>query len=144
MRAKYQCGSQPFPKIENKSNSTNIWKAISHAWRIVEPNIEWAIKDGHNVRFLRDKWIPGVGSLDNLVSHAIHAHEMEFPVSFYRSHDGWNWSMISQIVPEFLCDKITLVKAPSDGHPDFINWKHENDGQFSIKSAYSLRYPDVS
>lgn len=103
----------------------------------MEPNLEWVINNGRDTRFWKDRWLPGVDSLENIIPLSIPINEKEFPISFYCNQEGWNWELIPRYVPSELCSRIGQVRAPMKGQPDFINWKLENDGIFSIKSAYT-------
>jgi hypothetical protein len=140
MRAKYSCGNLIIPTVNNRSNSTPTWKAIVNVWEDVTRNITWCIQNGHHVRFWKDAWIRDCGPLLNLASNGIPIGQMEYVVSHYARDGQWNWEVLNQILPREICEKLTVIKPPSNGKSDFPCWNLTTDGNFSLKSAYSLMH----
>lgn len=58
------------------------------------------IKDGSNIGFWRDSWVPGFGKLEEQFQDSIPAEELNYPVDFYASDEGWNWHLFDHIVSD--------------------------------------------
>ncbi|GAU36816.1 hypothetical protein TSUD_219190 [Trifolium subterraneum] len=101
-------------------------------------NITWVIRDGVDSQFWRHPWIPNVGALEDHIAASIPREELNFPVNHYASDGLWKWDKIRSIVPNDICDKIAVIKPPSQGAPDFPCWKLSVDGYFSLKTAYEF------
>lgn len=123
------------PTVVNKTNASNIWRAIVHNWSIVERNLSWVINDGTNTRFWRDNWTLEIGKLEDQFPSSIPQAELNFPVSFYAANNEWRWDMLNNILPDNVCTAIANVRVPSPGQEDFASWNSASDGQFSIKTA---------
>lgn len=98
----------------------------------MDSNISWIIKDRHGTSFWRDHWIPGWGLLEDQFRASIPSHELNFPVSFYASEDGWRWDSLCNLLPADVCAKIASIKPLSQGLGDFPSWGCSSDGFFSI------------
>jgi hypothetical protein len=136
LKAKYKCGMNIIPNFKHASNSSPLWRAIVNAWDDVKGNITWVIRDGVDTHFWRHPWIPNVGVLEDHILASIPREELNFPVNHYASNGLWKWDKIRSIVPNDICDKIAVIKPPSQGAPDFPCWKLSVDGNFSLKTAY--------
>lgn len=91
MKFKYNVGSYGSSNIVVRSNASNVWKAISNSWPVVERNISWMIKDGTNTRFQGDSQ----QALDD-----IPAEELNLPVAFYAYDEGWNSQRFDHLIPK--------------------------------------------
>ncbi|GAU38761.1 hypothetical protein TSUD_64920 [Trifolium subterraneum] len=123
LKAKYNCGMNIIPNFKHTSNSSPLWRAIVNAWDVVKGNITWVIRDGVDSQFWRQPWIPNVGALEDHIAASIPKEELNFPVNNYASDGLWKWDKIRSIVPNDICDKIAVIKPPSQGAPDFPCWK---------------------
>lgn len=138
MKAKYSCGLYFVLKFCYKTKSTSTWKAIVNAWPDVKNKIIWVIKKGHDTRFWKDNWIPGVGVLACFLESSIPEGESEFPVFHYVIDGNWNWNLIQRTVPMKICDKIAFLKPPCSDDKHFPCWNLSLDGYFSLKTAYEV------
>lgn len=136
MRAKHSCGIYTVPKFCYKTNYSSTWKTIVKAWEEVKPNLIWVINNGHDTRFRKDNWIPGVGALADILDSSIPQTESEFHVCHYASNGNWNWQLVENIIPASICDKIAYLKPPSSSSSDFPYWNLSSDGDFPLKTAY--------
>ena len=65
---------------------------------------------------------------------------LETKVADFVTSDGtWNWHILCNLLPSHICDFIAGLAPPSPlAGLDVPAWKGSHDGNFSIKSAYSL------
>jgi hypothetical protein len=142
MKAKYRCGMYAFPQVQLKTNCSSVWRAIHRVWHHVQQNVSWVIGNGNDTRFWKDSWLPDLHNLESLYSHSIPQGHTNFPVSFYASNGIWKQDLLHQILPDNVCAKILSIKPPEESEDnDFANWTPANDGQFSLKYAYTLLTP---
>lgn len=138
MRAKYGCGPVAMPEVRHHSSSSRTWRGIVACWSLVKGSIRWIIRDGLWVSFWKDKWLPGIFSLQDLLGSQIPVVEQDFAVSNYATSGGWDWDRIRRFVSDELCQKIAIIKPSSVGLEDFPSWDPASNGQFSLKTAYQL------
>lgn len=49
-----------------------------------------------------------------------------------------NWQLVDHLVPEEVCEAIAGINPPVPGQTDFVVWNAASDGQFSLKTVYSV------
>nr|KYP57790.1 hypothetical protein KK1_004068 [Cajanus cajan] len=58
VRSKYNYLDKIIPRVEKKSKMSNFWQGICAAWSLVDPHIQWRVKNGQSIRFWYDVWLP--------------------------------------------------------------------------------------
>ena len=140
LHSKYRCGNDIIPQVRSSKGSSNLWRGVCRAWPMVENNVIWRIGDGKKIKFWSDRWLP---QIDYLSSHALvnlTDGMLETKVAdFVTSDDTWNWHILCNLLPSHICEFIAGLAPPSPlAGLDVPAWKGSHDGNFSIKSAYSL------
>ena len=59
--------------------------------------------------------------------------------NFVLKDGGWNWQCLLNVLLARICEYIASIAPPSClGYVDSMAWLGSHDGEFSIRSAYSL------
>ncbi|CAN1843405.1 Putative ribonuclease H protein At1g65750 [Linum perenne] len=107
-------------------------------WDHTQNGIHWSIRNGHNTKFWTDKWID---SGDVLIDHAINLQEVDpsLSVSDFCSNDSWDLQKLRRALPEpFVLQVYGMTPPRADCGSDCRAWGLEDDGVFSVKSAYYM------
>jgi hypothetical protein len=97
------------------------------------------VGDGENIRIWRDNWLPRNHSLKPLQgkTRARHRRVNQLTVS---GSNCWNEHLIRKIFYQHDADLILKTSPPDESKRDFLACHYENNGMFSVKSAYKLAY----
>lgn len=65
-------------------------------------------------------------------------HESKFSVVNYTKNGNWDWDRLRGWFSQDVCAKLAVIKPPNPGGHDFPCWNLTSDGDFTLKSAYTL------
>jgi hypothetical protein len=107
-------------------------------YKVIRDNSFWLLGDGSNINFWNDRWC-GEPLSDQL---NIPDHLKQHLISTVKDyiHDG-HWCIplsLSQVYPN-LYSLISHVVIPLQHSPDQLLWKHTDNGDLSLKEAYSFK-----
>jgi hypothetical protein len=117
-------------------NTSPSWQGIIHGLELLKRGAIWRIGTGSQVRVWRDNWIPRQGSLKpsrrgnfriRWVSDLINAHTR-----------SWDEQTIRRVFYPHDDDAILAIKLTPRSTDDFIAWSQEENGLFTVRSAYRL------
>lgn len=94
MKAKYNCGSYAMPSVSARSSRSSIWRAIVDIWPDVSVNTTWILNNGNGTWFWKDRWLPGMDSLESCCLGHVPSEQADFPVSFYVVGIGMQLSLV--------------------------------------------------
>ncbi|KAL4326271.1 hypothetical protein GQ457_11G005490 [Hibiscus cannabinus] len=137
MKAKYNWREKIPPSLRSY-NCSRLWKGIAHMWESIRDIIYWNVCDGRTIDFWYDVWVDEHGPLIQFclvdgVPHGTHVIDMRNELG------GWDWIVLSAMLPDFCLRKIAAIQPPSDDlGSDSIGWRWDSKRIFTSKSAYSL------
>ena len=143
--SRYKCGTDLIPRMHAKSNSSFTWKSICATWPLVVNNLGWRLGNGSSVSFWKDTWIPTCGQLlDHAISQVPNNILYDEVNNVTAPSGGWNWNLITTMLPAHICGKIAAIPPPSEVlGSDILIWVPSCDGNFSVKAAYNaIAHPD--
>ncbi|KAK9988678.1 hypothetical protein SO802_028917 [Lithocarpus litseifolius] len=127
--------------LEAKAKSRSFsWKSILKAWKGILQGAKWHMRDGCDINFIEDGWLPG-----KCGDHAI-SQNSSLPTFTTVSHlidpitKAWNFSLIDS---NFLPSEAQIIKAiPPCSPPEkyHLYFLLENHGCYSVKSGYQMLY----
>ncbi|CAN1129383.1 Putative ribonuclease H protein At1g65750 [Linum perenne] len=136
--SKYMTRTDNGYMLARKKGFSNAWRGIMKVWDHTQNGIHWSIRNGHNTKFWTDKWID---SGDVLIDHAINLQEVDpsLSVSDFCSNDSWDLQKLRRALPEpFVLQVYGMTPPRADCGSDCRAWGLEDDGVFSVKSAYYM------
>lgn len=90
LREKYGCGDGIVPVMKDRKLRSQIWEEIQKNWEKTMKGVTWRLGDGENVRFWKDRWLPNIQSVSDLVILPLSDDMCEAKVAEYVDHVG-NW-----------------------------------------------------
>ncbi|KAK7273842.1 hypothetical protein RIF29_14906 [Crotalaria pallida] len=82
--------------------------------------------NGHRCRFWLDAWIPGLQALKDTPGVTIPSWGENFSVAAYVDNSRWRWEIISELIPNHICDLLASVVPPSpSADEDYLAWARE-------------------
>jgi hypothetical protein len=136
LRAKYYPNSNLLDTafIQNTSPS---WQGIMHGLDLLKRGAIWRIGDGTQVRIWRDNWIPRLGSL--MVSRKRGNTRLRWVSDLIIPHSrNWDEQTIRRVFYPHDAEAILAIKLTPRTTDDFIAWNAEENGLFTVRSAYRL------
>ncbi|KAL4379818.1 hypothetical protein GQ457_02G032950 [Hibiscus cannabinus] len=143
LRAKYKV-VEVVPVQLCHRNCSWLWSGICGIWNYVRDVVFWIVRDGCQVDFWYDEWVPGCGPLapwcilDGLPPHC--------PVSsFVTSLGFWDLNALVQVLPVEMVESIVAIYPPATRlGPDRLGWKLDKKCIFTVKYAYNLLVDSVT
>lgn len=125
----------------DKLPCSRIWPAMKKSSVIFSQGVGWTVCRHSSLNFWDDKWAR-CGVLKRTIQGPLPEGSSDLRIRDVVSENGWNWPFIPFDFPPSIKDKIqaTLV-AMSTGSNDKMMWKGSKNGNFDLKSAYSLASP---
>ena len=122
LRSRYNCGADLIPRVQLKRNCSNIWKGICAAWSNVENNLAWRVGNGHSIDFWKSNWVPNCKQLIDFAHSPVPPHIVDLKFVNFVNHLGqWNWHLISQYLPQWICNVLAGLEPPfEEAGPDSL------------------------
>ncbi|XP_026410067.1 uncharacterized protein LOC113305194 [Papaver somniferum] len=145
VRAKYGKNGNLLHLDKLKEDCSWLWRSIYSDIEVVQQYSKWIVQCGTKIKIWLDNWIIGLNSppvptvrLSSFVSSTF-VWDL-----FYPGIRVWNEQIISAIFDVETSNAILSMYVPDTGE-DYLIWKLDRRGKFSVKSAYNaLSAEDVN
>ncbi|CAA7014055.1 unnamed protein product [Microthlaspi erraticum] len=147
VRHKYKVGDvHDSSWLRVKSNWSVVWKSMITGLReVVFQGQSWVAGDGRRICFWTDKWLTDQPLEAFAVSELPANYELCTARDLWSHETGWRFDHIAPYVPENICLELRAIVLDCDtGAKDRLSWSASADGQFSVKSAFSLLTNDAT
>ncbi|XP_028786182.1 uncharacterized protein LOC114742086 [Neltuma alba] len=118
---------------------SKLWHFICQQSDIVDMGSRWQIRKGQSVNFFNDTWLFEKQSIKEVCLRPLSAEEEESTVSEWVVNGTWDFTRLSNLVPnevmQRLISKLPPMTAAGD---DILAWNATTNGDFTVKSAYYL------
>ncbi|CAN1154332.1 Putative ribonuclease H protein At1g65750 [Linum perenne] len=120
-----------------------LWRGISAAWEPMNRGLQWGINNGNDTSFWLDRWLDcGVVLRDQALPNA-GVNWSEKVAGFTLPLGDWDLHKLSSVLSTELVKEVMGMTPPSPNlGQDLPVWGLEENGGFSIKSAYSIMRND--
>ncbi|KAH1082551.1 hypothetical protein J1N35_022312, partial [Gossypium stocksii] len=136
LKAKYYPNSN-FLNLDLRSLPSYTWKSIWAAKRLLPSGLRWRVGNGHNIRIEEDVWVPNV---DELVIKriAIRPNVTKVVDLIDAKNRVWKSELISNTFSDEVAQKILLIPLAHIPHEDFLSWRGEASGEYTMRSGYKI------
>jgi hypothetical protein len=117
-------------------NSSPCWQGIAHGLDLLKKGVIWRVVNGEKIRIWRDNWVPR-GNL-KVFGNASKSRLRWVSDFIDPSSKSWKEDLVRTIFHPPDAEMVLNIRIPSFNGNDYIAWNHENNGFFSVKSAYRL------
>ncbi|CAA7019711.1 unnamed protein product [Microthlaspi erraticum] len=147
VRKKYKVGDvHDRSWLGAKSNWSMVWKSVTTGLReVVFQGQSWVIGDGHSIRFWTDKWLTSRALEENVVTNLPANYGTLTARDLWSQETGWRFDCIAPYVSETTCLELrAIILDCVTGVKDRLSWSGNADGQFSVRSAFTLLTSDTT
>ncbi|XP_057428997.1 uncharacterized protein LOC130722320 [Lotus japonicus] len=128
-------GRVPIPK----STDSPTWKGICKAWPIADLGSLWRVGNGQTTLFWSDTWNISLGNLSDYIPEDSPEWVRFLPVNYYAENGHWKRETLNLLLPPAIVNKVCTINPPDPTKgEDFLSWKPNPDGKFSINYVYPL------
>lgn len=126
--------------VAKQAYSSFFWKGILATRDLLRKGLIFVIGNGSRVQTQIDLWIPNIPLFQAiLASLAVSRDEFTcVQALFLPSSHLWNRSLILSLFSPECARHILSIQPFAQTQVDTLSWKLENDGNFSVHSAYHL------
>lgn len=118
IQAKYKCGVDILPTIEDRRPRTNLWCGIVKNWENLMPNLIRRVGNGNKIRFWEDIWVHRCDKLNQYWNNQTNSWE-NIPICFFvNAACAWDVGRLSEILCANFVHKIKVLKPPCSSNAD--------------------------
>ncbi|XP_062013785.1 uncharacterized protein LOC133730151 [Rosa rugosa] len=121
-----------FWEAELGSQPSFAWRSILQGRDILKAGIKRHIGNGLSTNIWRDPWLMG----EDL--GAYFSSRATFVADLFISPGVWNVTLLSELFPAYIVQKILTLPLSPRVHEDRWIWGADKKGQFTVKSAYHV------
>ncbi|CAN1776729.1 Putative ribonuclease H protein At1g65750 [Linum perenne] len=125
--------------LKRATGFSSMWRGVLKVWDHTLKGVYWSIKNGHKTRFWTDRWLDSGVILQD---YALQNQGVDFSCSvsvFCLPNGSWNLDSLYACLPNDVVVQIIGMTPPCARlGEDTIAWGLEENGCFSVKSAYLL------
>ncbi|CAN1786910.1 Putative ribonuclease H protein At1g65750 [Linum perenne] len=124
----------------NLRSQSSVWKGMVREWDVMMLGARSAIRNGRDTMFWTSRWVDsGIRLLDFAVDTNIELNLGDSVADFLNLDGQWDIEKLTSSLPSDVVDSVVGMSPPRETMgEDGLVWGREDNGRFSIKSAYSL------
>lgn len=125
--------------LKNKSRNSTVYKCLARGKLVFDLRAKHIIHSGMQTSFWTDCWLPQ-GPLRDSIAGPLLPHETNLKVAHVLDDTGNSkWDSLSFKFPHHIVQAmISLPRNPLGNGMDTLSWGPNSNGEFTLKSAYSL------
>ncbi|KAA3455557.1 reverse transcriptase [Gossypium australe] len=136
LKAKYHPNSD-FLSLELGNLPSYTWKSIWVAKGLLLSGLSWRVGNGRNIKIEEDVWVPNVNGL--LIKKTVNRQDVTKVEDLIDNRNRiWRFELISSTFSEEVTQKIMLIPLAHLSHEDFLSWRGEASGEYTVRSGYKI------
>ncbi|XP_028752652.1 uncharacterized protein LOC114712303 [Neltuma alba] len=133
LKAKYDCGENRMPEVNQKRNQSEVWRAITLVWKEFLKGVGFQLQSGETAKAWSDLWSPLELPLKFYANKNFHQINPDEPVRNFVTDNGqWNLIRWGECLPSWVLEKIKMTRPPTGRGEDKICLRNATDGNFSV------------
>ncbi|KAH1047985.1 hypothetical protein J1N35_038769 [Gossypium stocksii] len=130
-------GMFPFTKVKLGNLPSYTWKSIWAIKGLLQTGLCWRVGNGHNIRIEEDVWIPNVEQIQ--INQLVRGQNITRVADLIDSMNRtWKYEIIESTFTEEVAQKILQIPLAHSPHEDFLAWRGESTGEYTVRSGYKL------
>ncbi|KAL4302611.1 hypothetical protein GQ457_10G021430 [Hibiscus cannabinus] len=104
---------------------------------LLEMGLGWRVGNGQSISIRDDAWLPGPGH--GRVGNSVYDPNFSLVSDLVDPLlNTWKEDIVLSIFPPAIAQCILCIQLPISAKPDFIVWRGDNTGEYSVKSGYKM------
>lgn len=104
--------------------------------QVINHGLAWRIGDGKDVRIWQDNWLPLSSNLKVQTEPLIGLEDATVSTLINADGRSWNMELLSTLLDPPDWQLILRLHLTWHQRPDSVYWRHELNGEFTVKSCY--------
>ncbi|CAN1127556.1 Putative ribonuclease H protein At1g65750 [Linum perenne] len=140
LQGKYLRESTMGFSLAHRTSQSNTWKGICKAWPFMMLGSRAGVRNGKETLFWTSRWLDsGVLLRDWAIESDPDFNALDTVSDFSSDELGWNMEKLNKLLPQDFVEQVVGRAPPrSDLGDDNWIWGEDDDGRFSVGSAYNL------
>ncbi|CAN1181258.1 Putative ribonuclease H protein At1g65750 [Linum perenne] len=124
----------------NLRSQSVLWKGLSREWNSMLIGARSAIRNGRDTPFWTSRWVDsGIRLIDAATNMHPNINLADNVVDFVNEDVQWDVDKLSIALPPDVVDSVIGMSPPrEDAGEDGCVWGAEDNGRFTVKSAYRI------
>ena len=115
-----------------------VWRSICNAKFILKAGRRWKIGDGSLIPIWNNNWIAGNGYLTLQNQGPTPIDNLKVSDCILPEEKAWNVPFLLSIFDEHIVNQVVNTPLYPSVHDDRLVWTKENNGEYSVHSAYRM------
>ncbi|CAN1123634.1 Putative ribonuclease H protein At1g65750 [Linum perenne] len=125
--------------LKRRSGHSATWRGVLSVWEATLRGLQWSIRDGRRTKFWTDTWLDSGVTLIDFALNIQGVNPSASVYDFCLANGNWDFHKLESCLPAALVLQVGGMTPPRDGAgADVLVWGLEDNGKFSVKSAYAL------
>ncbi|CAN1131813.1 Putative ribonuclease H protein At1g65750 [Linum perenne] len=136
---KYMIRTDEGWRHKRQSGFSAAWRGMLSVWGDTTNGLQWSIRDGRRTKFWTNIWLDSGATLIDFASNIQGVNPLCSVSDFCLPDGSWDFQRLSCCLPPEIILQIGGMTPPRAGAgEDVLVWGLEDNGRFSVKSAYAL------
>ncbi|CAN1120274.1 Putative ribonuclease H protein At1g65750 [Linum perenne] len=125
--------------LKRRKGNSNVWRGVLSVWEEAHNGLQWSIRNGRNTKFWTDVWLDSGDSLIDFGNNIQGVDPQCYVADFCLTNGSWDFPKLESCLPHDLVLQVAGMTPPCpNAGDDILVWGLEDNGRFSVKSAYAL------
>ncbi|CAN1766118.1 Putative ribonuclease H protein At1g65750 [Linum perenne] len=139
MLTKYMKNSGQGWCLKRRSGFSATWRGMLSVWSDTINGLQWSIRDGNRTKFWTDTWLDSGITLIDFATNIQGVNHLSSVFDFCHENGSWDFNKLENCLPPEMVLQVGGMTPPRAGAgDDTLVWGLEDNGRFSIKTAYAL------
>ncbi|CAL1367615.1 unnamed protein product [Linum trigynum] len=137
IRAKYLKETEDGWQPRVRGRISNLWQGVLRVLHLLSRAIMWNIQSGAQTQFWTNRWLQDGTTLADIANH-FPQEALSLTVADSVLNREWNLDYMRAFLLEEVVRQIKPHQPSQNLEPDIPIWRLAPDGEFTLKTAYSL------
>ncbi|CAN1152715.1 hypothetical protein LINPERHAP2_LOCUS18933 [Linum perenne] len=123
----------------NAGGYSATWRGVLSVWGETLNGMQWSIRDGRRTKLWTYVWLDSGVTLIDFATNIQGVNPTNSVSDFCLANGSWDFPKLKSCLPSVIVLQVGEMSPPrTDAGEDILVWGLEDNGSFSVKSAYAL------